>query len=540
MGSFSLYLAQMRTPIGDFDGAIARILSHAQTAKAQGAYLAVFPELALCGYPAEDWLLVPHFIDKNQKALCALAQKSADLPPMIIGTPWRENGKLYNAAALLFQGVIHDITTKQALPNYGVFDESRYFANDRPPRLFSVAGVRVSVPICQDFWQPNVMQRYHDLNPDFTVVINASPYEIGKHEHRLQNAAQCPTPVVYVNRVGGQDGLVFDGRSFVYHNGLHQILPLAEEAGCTVSLSPIPTPQRHHPISEEEEIYTILKRGLKDYVEAAKPRKVLLGLSGGMDSALTAAIAVDALGAQRVYGVMLPSVYTSEASLKDATFVARALNIELLIVPLLSAMEALETLLDHPIGTTHENLQARLRGVILMAHANKNNDLLLNTSNKSETAMGYATLYGDMCGGLAVLKDVYKTQVYRLARWRNTQGIVFNESTLAKAPTAELRPDQKDTDSLPPYDRLDPLLQHFIEGYGGMDDVGPLGFTPAEAEKVFRALHGAEYKRRQAPLGIKVTTRAFGPDWRFPVMRGTPWGSHGYGDSQAHHNRKIN
>ncbi|MFM7622102.1 MAG: NAD(+) synthase, partial [Alphaproteobacteria bacterium] len=296
--------------------------------------------------------------------------------------------------------------------------------------------------------------------------------------------------------------------------------PLAEAAGCTLSVPPLPAPQGHHPISEEEEVYTILKRGLRDYVEAAKPRKVLLGLSGGMDSALTAAIAVDALGAQRVYGVMMPSAYTSQASLQDAAFVARALNIDLLTVPLSSAMEALETLLDHPTGTTHENLQARLRGLILMAHANKNNDLLLNTSNKSETAMGYATLYGDMCGGLAVLKDVYKTQVYRLAHWRNTQGIVFNESTLAKAPTAELRPDQKDTDSLLPYDRLDPLLQHFIEGYGGVEGADSLGFSPAEAEKVFRALHGAEYKRRQAPLGIKITTRAFGPDWRFPVMRG--------------------
>jgi NAD+ synthetase len=324
-----------------------------------------------------------------------------------------------------------------------------------------------------------------------------------------------------VNRVGGQDGLVFDGRSFVYDNGTRVVLPLAEEAGCTMTLSPSSYPQTVKAISEEEEIYTILKRGLRDYVDAVKPRKVLLGLSGGMDSALTAAIAVDALGADRVYGVMIPSVYTSQASLDDAAFVARALAIELLTLPLSGAMGALEVLLDHPTGITHENLQARLRGLILMAHANRNNDLLLNTSNKSESAMGYATLYGDMCGGFSVLKDVYKTMVYGLSHWRNTQSVVFNPSTLTKEPTAELRPDQKDTDSLPPYDRLDHLLQHFIEGYGTVEGAVTQGFSKAEAEKVYRALHGAEYKRRQAPLGVKVTPRAFGPDWRFPVMRGT-------------------
>jgi NH3-dependent NAD+ synthetase/predicted amidohydrolase len=520
MGPFSVYLAQISTPIGDFEGAIAKILSHAREAKAQGAHLAVFPELALCGYPAEDWLLVPHFIQKNQEALDALAQKSADLPPLIVGTPWSENGNLYNAAVLLSQGKIQDVTTKQALPSYGVFDEARYFAHDRPPRLFSVAGLRLSVPICEDFWQPEAMQRYNGLNPDVTVVINASPYETGKQEKRLHKAAQCPTPVVYVNRVGGQDGLVFDGRSFVYDNGTRVALPLAEEAGCTIALSPASPTKTVKAISEEEEIYTILKRGLRDYVDAVKPRKVLLGLSGGMDSALTAAIAVDALGADRVYGVMIPSVYTSQASLDDAAFVANALAIELLSIPLSGAMDVLGDVLDHPAGITHENLQARLRGLILMAHANRNNDLLLNTSNKSESAMGYATLYGDMCGGFAVLQDVYKTQVYRLAQWRNRQGVVFNDSTLTKEPTAELRPDQKDTDSLPPYDRLDHLLQHFIEGYGSLEEAITQGFSGAEAEKVYRALHGAEYKRRQAPLGIKITPRAFGPDWRFPVMRG--------------------
>jgi NAD+ synthetase len=520
MGPFYVYLAQISTPIGDFEGAIAKILSHAREAKAQGAHLAVFPELALCGYPAEDWLLVPHFIQKNQEALAALAQKSAGLPPLIVGTPWSENGNLYNAAALLSQGNIQDVTTKQALPSYGVFDEARYFSHDRPPRLFSVAGLRLSVPICEDFWQPEAMQRYNALNPDVTVVINASPYETGKQEKRLHKAAQCPTPVVYVNRVGGQDGLVFDGRSFVYDNGTRVVLPLAEEAGCTIALSPASPTKTVKAISEEEEIYTILKRGLRDYVDAVKPRKVLLGLSGGMDSALTAAIAVDALGADRVYGVMIPSVYTSQASLDDAAFVANALAIELLSIPLSAAMDVLGDVLDHPAGITHENLQARLRGLILMAHANRNNDLLLNTSNKSESAMGYATLYGDMCGGFAVLQDVYKTQVYRLAQWRNRQGVVFNDSTLTKEPTAELRPDQKDTDSLPPYDRLDHLLQHFIEGYGSLEEAITQGFSGAEAEKVYRALHGAEYKRRQAPLGIKITPRAFGPDWRFPVMRG--------------------
>jgi NAD+ synthetase len=520
MGPFSVYLAQISTPIGDFEGAIAKILSHAREAKAEGAHLAVFPELALCGYPAEDWLLVPHFIQKNQDALDALAQKSAGLPPLIVGTPWQEKGKLYNAAALLSQGKIQDVTTKQALPSYGVFDEARYFAHDRPPRLFSVAGLRLSAPICEDFWQPEAMQRYNALNPDVTVVINASPYETGKQEKRLHKAAQCPTPVVYVNRVGGQDGLVFDGRSFVYDNGTRVVLPLAEEAGCTIALSPASPTKMVKAISEEEEIYTILKRGLRDYVDAVKPRKVLLGLSGGMDSALTAAIAVDALGADRVYGVMIPSVYTSQASLDDAAFVANALAIELLSIPLSAAMDVLGDVLDHPAGITHENLQARLRGLILMAHANRNNDLLLNTSNKSESAMGYATLYGDMCGGFAVLQDVYKTQVYRLAQWRNTQSIVFNASTLTKEPTAELRPDQKDTDSLPPYDRLDSLLQYFIEGYGSLEEAITQGFSGAEAEKVYRALHGAEYKRRQAPLGIKITPRAFGPDWRFPVMRG--------------------
>ena len=520
MGPFYVYLAQISTPIGDFEGAIAKILSHAREAKAQGAHLAVFPELALCGYPAEDWLLVPHFIQKNQEALAALAQKSAGLPPLIVGTPWSENGNLYNAAALLSQGNIQDVTTKQALPSYGVFDEARYFSHDRPPRLFSVAGLRLSVPICEDFWQPEAMQRYNALNPDVTVVINASPYETGKQEKRLHKAAQCPTPVVYVNRVGGQDGLVFDGRSFVYDNGTRVVLPLAEEAGCTIALSPASPTKTVKAISEEEEIYTILKRGLRDYVDAVKPRKVLLGLSGGMDSALTAAIAVDALGADRVYGVMIPSVYTSQASLDDAAFVANALAIELLSIPLSGAMDVLGDVLDHPAGITHENLQARLRGLILMAHANRNNDLLLNTSNKSESAMGYATLYGDMCGGFAVLQDVYKTQVYRLAQWRNRQGVVFNDSTLTKEPTAELRPDQKDTDSLPPYDRLDHLLQHFIEGYGSLEEAITQGFSGAEAEKVYRALHGAEYKRRQAPLGIKITPRAFGPDWRFPVMRG--------------------
>ena len=527
MPPFSVYLAQMATRIGDFEGTTATILSHARRAKAENAHVAIFPELALCGYPAEDWLLVPEFIQKNQAALHALAKAAADLPPLIVGTPWRENGRLYNAAALLFAGKIQDITTKQALPSYGVFDEARYFANDRPPRLFSVNGVRLAVPLCQDFWEDGAMSQYGALHPDFTVVLNASPYERGKQEKRLQRAAACPTPVIYVNRVGGQDGLVFDGQSFAYQDGRITTLPLAKEDGQTITLpltSPLPCPAQS--MTEEEEIYTILKRGLNDYANAVNPRKVLLGLSGGMDSALTAAIAVDALGAERVYGIMMPSPYTSGASLDDAAFVAGALGIDLLTIPLNPAMQAMDTMLGAPTGVTHENLQARLRGVILMAHANHNNDLLLTTGNKSELAMGYATLYGDMCGGFSVLKDLYKTDVYRLAQWRNTQSVVFNDSTLTKAPTAELRPDQKDTDSLPPYDRLDALLHHFIEGYGSIDGAVALGFDHFDAETVYRALHAAEYKRRQAPLGVKVSSRAFGPDWRFPVMRGTlPFGA---------------
>ena len=516
--TFKIHIAQISTVIGDFSGNSDIIFAGLNQASDNGADLVIFPELAICGYPAGDWLLQEDFIRQSKQSLESLAIKSAALPPFIIGVPWQQNGKLYNSAVLVQDGKIFAVTTKQALPSFGVFDEARYFVSDLLPQTFTVNNVRIACVLCQDFWQPEIMQIYQNCDPDIYVIINASPFEIGKYQKRLALAKNCNKPVFYINSVGGQDGLVFDGRSFAYDNGKAIVLSHCTPDSRTISLRDLSVSDSNADIDEQEEVYAVLTRGLSDYFRHSRCNGVLIGLSGGIDSALTAAIAVDALGADRVCGVHMPSQYTSEDSMNDAADLAKKLGIKMLTIPINEAMVAMNDLLNNPNGLAQENMQARLRGVILMTLSNQNNYLVLTTGNKSEMAVGYATLYGDMCGGFSVLKDIYKTDVYRLAHFRNRQNMVFNDSVLTKEPTAELRPDQKDSDSLPLYPILDKLLRHFIEEYGSKQQAINDGIDPAIVNRVYDLLYKSEYKRKQSPIGVKVTTRAFGHDWRVPVM----------------------
>ncbi|WP_041794013.1 NAD+ synthase [Pararhodospirillum photometricum] len=547
-----LALWQSNPTVGDIAGNLRKLRAARTMAAAQGVDLLVGSELGLLGYAPEDLVLRDVVLDAARDALEALARETADGgPAVLVGTPWRLPEGRVNAALLLQEGRISGVVVKHRLPNYGVFDEMRVFTPGPLPVPVLFRGLRLGVMICEDMWYPEPARHLKDHGADFLVVMNGSPFDLGKSGDRLTHAraraGETALSLMYVNQVGGQDELVFDGGSFVIgaDGDVDVAAPQWDEALVVTDWAPtgpvkswqcVPQP-RPRPLGRWEEIYHALCVGLRDYVEKNRFPGVLLGLSGGVDSALSAAIAVDALGPERVRAVMMPSPYTSAESLEDAAACARLLGIELETIDITPAMTAFATMLAPAFAgrapdLTEENIQSRARGLTLMALSNKLGPMVLSTGNKSEMSVGYATLYGDMCGGFAVLKDVYKTSVFALSRWRNAQrpegslgpaGPVMPERVITKPPSAELRPDQKDEDSLPPYDQLDQVLQLLIEGQAGVVEASQRSKLPQDlVERVWAMLGRAEYKRRQAPPGVKITRLAFGRDRRYPITNAFP------------------
>jgi NAD+ synthase len=539
----SIALAQVNPTVGDVRGNTELVRRACQNAAALGADLVVFPELVLVGYPPEDLVLRPALVQAAAAALRELqAETVAGGPGLVVTLPWAENGRVYNAAALLAGGRA-DLRFKHDLPNYGVFDEKRVFSPGPLPAPVTFRDVQLGLPICEDVWYPDCVSHLAAAGAQLLLVPNGSPFEVEKFHQRLDLArkrvSESRLPIAYVNQVGGQDELVFDGGSFVMNSDgtLAQVLPSWTEAiflsrwECSGGRFAAEGRAVWAEQPRSASVYSAMMLGLRDYARKNGFPGVVLGLSGGIDSALTAAVTVDALGASRVRGVRLPSRFTSQASMDDAAASARALGIHLETIGIEHPVGALEKDLEEvfagrPRDVTEENLQARIRGVILMALSNKFGELLVTTGNKSEMSVGYATLYGDMCGGYSVLKDVYKTEVYALSRWRNDHvpegalgpgGRVIPESSLTKAPTAELRANQTDQDTLPPYDTLDAILTGLIENEESVDDIAARGFSRDVITRVQRLLYAAEYKRRQAPPGVKITRKSFGRDRRYPL-----------------------
>jgi NAD+ synthase (glutamine-hydrolysing) len=531
--------AQIDLTVGDLDGNEARILAAMDWAESAGADVLLLPELAVTGYPPEDLVLRAAFVEDNLAVVRRLAASSGRcctvvgfvdrVEPRPRGADDASPRSVANAAAILQGGVWKGTYHKLLLPNYGVFDEDRYFVpGAEPAALWDVAGTRCGVSVCEDIWLPDgPPQRQAEAGAQVLLNINGSPYHRGKAAEReamlRSRALAAGVPLVYLNTVGGQDELVFDGASVAYAADgtlLHRSPQFSEDrfvvdlAGRAGSIAPLMEP--------DEEIYHALVLGLRDYVRKNGFTSVVIGLSGGIDSALTAVIAADALGPEAVWGVGMPSRFSSEHSIADAKDLAGRLGIRFDLIPIdrvFSAyLDSLEPLfLDTPSGVAEENLQARIRGAVLMAISNKFGPMVVATGNKSEMAAGYATLYGDMVGGYAVLKDVLKSMVYRLAAWRNRQGEVIPRSTVEKAPSAELRPDQKDTDTLPPYDQLDEILARYVEEDRSAEEIATEGFDPELVRQVVRMVDRNEYKRRQAAPGVKITTKAFGRDRRLPI-----------------------
>lgn len=517
-------LAQINPTIGDLAGNSARILAAAQDAAARGADLLLTPELALTGYPPEDLLLRGHFLDACD---LRLAQLAGEAPlPLVVGHPQRQGDLLFNAASLLDGGRVQATAHKRHLPNAEVFDEKRYFAPGRAATVIEVAGERIGIAICEDIWQPDVAADLRLAGARRIVVLNASPYHLDKPHQRVevlrQRVAENGLPLVYLNAVGGQDELVFDGGSLTMAADgrvMHRL------PACTESVAVI-DPDRPGDAPDiaslEEQVWQVLVLAVRDYVRKCGFPGVLLGLSGGIDSAVTLAIAVDALGPERVGAVMMPSRYTADISVIDSRDMVARLGVayrEIAIGDITAQFErALEpAFAGSAADTTEENLQARSRGTLLMALSNKSGRLVLTTGNKSEMAVGYATLYGDMAGGYAVLRDVAKTLVYRLAEWRNTQSDVIPRRIITRPPSAELKPGQTDQDSLPPYDVLDAIMALYVEQDRSPDAIVAAGYALADVERVVRLIRINEYKRRQAAVGPRVTPRGFGKDWRYPI-----------------------
>ncbi|MGO1074722.1 NAD+ synthase [Inquilinus sp. CA228] len=541
-------LAQLNPTLGDVRGNIDKLRRARDEARQAGADLMLASELAVSGYPPEDLVLKPFFLDAVEEGVRELAAETAEGPALLVGTPWRgDDGRVHNAVLLLDGGKVAASRFKHDLPNYGVFDEKRVFAPGPMPGPIPFRGVRLGVPVCEDIWTPDVVECLQETGAELLLVPNGSPYEAGKADQRLQivlnRVTESGLALAYLNQVGGQDELVFDGASFVIgRNGAlrRQLASFREHVAITEWVRgedgwDCVEGERIAPPDGVEAIYGAMVLGLRDYVNKNRFPGVLIGLSGGIDSAISAAVAVDALGADRVHCVMLPSPYTSRDSLEDAAECAQALGTRLDSISIEPAMQAFGTMLA-PLfeGTTpditEENLQSRARGVTLMALSNKFGKMVLTTGNKSEMSVGYATLYGDMCGGYSVLKDVYKTTVYELSRWRNQvhpegvlgpAGRVIPERIITKAPTAELKPNQTDQDSLPPYDALDDILNCLVEEEKSVDEIVARGHDRATVARVWRLLDRAEYKRRQAPPGVKLTRRNFGRDRRYPITNST-------------------
>lgn len=534
--------AQLNQAMGDLRGNADAMLS--ARAKQPQADLVVTCELSLIGYPPEDLVLKPSLVRAAEAELQRMADATADGgPAMLVGSVLREDGKLYNAMALLDGGRITGWTRKHELPNYGVFDEKRVFVPGPLPGPLAFRGVRLGVPICEDIWFPDVCECLAETGAEILLVPNGSPYELDKDDKRLSLAAlrvaETGLPLAYLNRVGGQDEIVFDGASFVM-NADRRIAVQFPDWEERVTLTTwfrtakgwvCEEGHKHRLDPYPEDIYHAMQIGLADYVNRNRFPGVVLGLSGGIDSALSAAVAVDALGADRVWCVMMPSRFTSQDSLDDAAECARMLGCRLDTIAITPAMEAFDAMLAATFegkarDITEENIQSRIRGVTLMALSNKFGHMLLTTGNKSEMSVGYATIYGDMAGGYSVLKDAYKTTVFALSRWRNANrpklalgpdGPVMPERVITKPPTAELRENQKDQDSLPPYEVLDPILHGLVEEELSVADIVARGFDRDTVVRIERLLYIAEYKRRQSPPGVKIGVRNFGRDRRYPI-----------------------
>lgn len=572
MKKLRIAIAQINPTVGDFKGNVRKIADYIRRAKSHGAGLVAFPELSVTGYPPEDLLLKPQFITDNLKALDAIRAKTSGITA-VVGFVDRKDD-IYNAAAIISDGRVLDVYHKIYLPNYGVFDEFRYFQSGRRSPVYQIGDAAVGVNICEDIWYPEGPARVQALaGAEVIININASPYTMGKGSFREKmlstRASDSAMIIVYANMVGGQDELVFDGASLivdetgkvitrgrqfeedlivadidlegVFTRRLHdprrrrQVLELAGEAVERIVIPKSATPEgeklppRKTPVlGAEEEVYKALVLGVRDYVWKNGFERVLIGLSGGIDSSLVAAVAADALGKDRVNCLFMPSKYTSNESREDSSELSKRLGIKLIEIPIdpvfRDYLEALKPVFKGlKPGVAEENIQARIRGTLLMALSNKFGWLVLTTGNKSEMSVGYATLYGDMAGGFAVIKDVPKTLVYELAKWRNGEALKkkgiapIPERVLWKEPTAELRADQKDTDTLPPYPVLDPVLKAYIEDEKSFAEILAMDCEPECAKKVIGMVDGSEYKRRQAPPGIKITPRAFGRDRRFPI-----------------------
>ena len=587
MRTFRIAMVQMNPTVGDLDGNVRRITAWLKEAKKAKADLVAFPELAITGYPPEDLLLKPRFIADNRRGLQEIVRHCRGLAA-VVGYVSQNDGldlkparssvvqagahELYNAAAIIADQTVITTYCKWYLPNYGVFDESRYFHPGRRLPLIRLRGTMVGVNICEDVWLPDGPTGYQAAaGAEVIVNINASPFHLGKSRVREQmlatRARENGVVLTYTNAVGGQDELVFDGSSVILDHqgeviargkafeedlivadlnmeavararrtGRKHVLPRRLASAVEVHAAPCPSVQKHRVravpnvvevLDPLEEVYRALTLGVRDYVRKNGFARAVIGLSGGVDSALTAVLAVDALGAENVWGLFMPSPYTSQDSHEDVAELANRLGISVRTIPITGLFDTykhvlVETFAGRAPDTTEENLQARIRGNLLMAFSNKFGHLVLTTGNKSEMSVGYATLYGDMAGGFAVIKDVPKTMVYDLSRLRNLRGTtpVIPKRTLDRPPTAELRPNQKDEDSLPPYEILDPILQAYVEEDRSLEEIVEAGYDRATVARVMKMVDGSEYKRRQAPIGIKITHRALGKDRRMPITNG--------------------
>lgn len=533
----TIALAQLDFFVGAISTNTERIIDAANQARDKhGADLLLFPELTLSGYPPEDLLFHSGIKQQVATGLKRIAGQVTGID-LVVGYPEYCDGKIYNAACLIRDGAVAAGYRKACLPNYAVFDEKRYFSPGNQAQVIEINGVKAALTVCEDIWESGPVAAAVDAGAELILTVNGSPYDTESQDRREEVARErvreSGLPLIYVNHVGGQDELVFDGRSFAmdstgttmmrapaFKDGL--FLVEVERSGSGAEVQPgVIEP----PLPLEQSIYEAIVLGVRDYVLKNGFKGVVLGLSGGIDSALTLAIAVDALGHDRVETIMMPSRYTADISLADAAAQAATLGVNYRVISIDNlfecALAALKDMFaDLPADATEENIQSRCRGIILMAISNKTGRMLLTTGNKSETAVGYATLYGDMAGGFAPIKDVSKTMVYRLARYRNSLTPVIPERVLEREPSAELAPDQKDTDLLPPYDVLDPILEAFIEDDKSVDEIAALGFDRAVVGQVLEMVKCSEYKRRQAPPGVRISGRAFGRDWRYPITSG--------------------
>jgi len=530
--NMKIALAQINPKVGALGENAQKITVYCEKACRNDAEVIVFPELSICGYPPEDLLHRAGFIERCEKKVSELAAKLDKSRYVIVGTPLREGKLLFNAAAVLHAGKVLYIYKKQILPNYSVFDEKRYFSPGSEPLIFKLNKTRLALTICEDLWDRGPAAKAKAQGAEIILNLNASPYHIDKHKLRTaemaKRAEENSLGIVYVNQVGGQDELIFDGSSFVM-NQQGKIISQAESfSECLQIIDTVDLPNLK-PVVEDysrlEQIHKALVLGIKDYVNKNHFKGVLLGLSGGIDSALTLALAVEALGPLAVQVVLMPSRFTADMSIDDSLKMAKTLGVEHTIIsiekPFTAFLDILEPALKNKKFTvTEENVQARIRGIILMALSNKTGRMLLTTGNKSEMAVGYATLYGDMAGGFAPLKDVSKTLVYELSNWINRKTEIIPARIITREPSAELAPNQADTDSLPPYEILDPILERYVEKYQCTSEIIQAGFSAEVVKRITKMVDRNEYKRRQSPPGCRITKRAYGKDRRYPITNG--------------------